>query len=91
MAIASTAVANPGATFTITDTKLYVPVVTLSTQDNVNLLDQLKSGFKRTINWRKYQSKGTIQAQNQYLDHLIDPIFQGVNRVFALSIEDNAH
>ena len=40
--------------FTITDTKLYVPVVTLSTQDNAKLLQQLKSGFKRTINWNKY-------------------------------------
>ena len=43
----------------IADTKLYVPVVTLSTQDSVKLLDQLKSGFKRTINWNKYQSKAT--------------------------------
>ena len=42
--------------FTITDTKLYVPVVTLSTQDNTKLLQQLKSGFKRTINWNKHQS-----------------------------------
>ena len=52
--IVSTNVANQGATFTITETKLYVPVVTLSTQDNVKLLTQLKSGFKRTINWNKY-------------------------------------
>ena len=42
-----------GPTFTITDTKLYVPVVTLSTQDNAKLLEQLKSGFKKTINWNK--------------------------------------
>ena len=42
--------------FAITETKLYVPVVTLSTQDNAKLLQQLKSGFKRTINWNKYQS-----------------------------------
>ena len=48
-AIVFTAVANQGATFAITDTKLYVPVVTLLTQENVKLLDQLKSGFKRTI------------------------------------------
>ena len=46
---------SPGATkFKITDTKLYVPFVTLSTQDNAKLLQQLKSGFKRTINWNKY-------------------------------------
>ena len=44
-------------TFTITDRKLYVPVVTLSTQDNVKLLEQLKSGFRRTIKWNKYEPK----------------------------------
>ena len=53
--IVSTAVANLVATFAIADTKRYVPVVTLWTPDNVKLLDQLKSGFKRTINWNKYQ------------------------------------
>ena len=40
-----------------TDTKLYVPVVILSTQDDAKLFEELKSGFKRTINWNKYQSK----------------------------------
>ena len=48
-------VANQDATFTITETKLYVPVVTLSTQDNSKLLQQLKSGFKRIVNRDKYQ------------------------------------
>ena len=52
--IVATDVANQGATFSITDTKLYVPVVTLATQDNTKLLEQLKSGFKITINWNKY-------------------------------------
>ena len=47
------------------------------------------SDFKRTVNWNKYLSKVTIQASNQYLDYLIDPSFQGVNRHFALSFEDN--
>ena len=65
--------------FTITDTKLYVPVVTLSTQDNAKLLQQLKSGFKRTINWNKYQSDPKTYAQNRYLNHLVNPSFQGVN------------
>ena len=46
--------ANQATAFAITDTKLYVPVVTLSTQDNAKLLQQLKSGFKRTIDWNKY-------------------------------------
>ena len=58
---------------TITDRKLYVPVVTLSTQDNAKLLQQLISAFKRTISWNKYQSKVTVQEQNRYLDYLIDP------------------
>ena len=53
----SNAVVNQGATFAITNTKLYVPVVTLLAQNNVKLLGQLKSGFKRAINWNKYQSK----------------------------------
>ena len=69
---------NQVPTFTITDTKGYVPVVNLSTQDNVKLLQQLKSGFKRTINWNKYQSKVSVEAQNQYLDFQADPNFQRV-------------
>ena len=72
----------------ITETDLYVPVVTLSTQDNIKLLKQLQSGFKRTINWNRYQFKKTNQAQNRYLDFLIDPSFQGVNRSFVLSCKD---
>ena len=56
-AIVYTNVVNQGATLAITETKLYVPVVTLSTQDNAKLLQQLKSGFQRIINWDKYLSK----------------------------------
>ena len=62
--IVSTNVANQNATFAITDTKLYVLVVTVSTQDNTKLLQQLKSGFKRVINWNKYLSKPEFLAQN---------------------------
>ena len=76
--------------FAINDTKLYVPFVNLSTQENVKLLDHLKLAFERTINWNKYQSKVSIQTQNQYLDYLIDPRFQGVNRLFVLSFGNNA-
>ena len=65
-----------------------VPVVTLSTQYNATLLQQFKSGFKRTINWSKYPSKLSIRAPNQHLDFLIDPVFQGVNRLFVLSFEN---
>ena len=83
-------IANQGATFSITDAKLYVPVVTLSTQDNAKLLEQLKSGFKRTINWNKYQAKVSTERVIQYLDYLIDSSFQGVNRLFVLPFENGA-
>ena len=53
--------------FAIIETKHYVLVVTLSTQDNTKLLQQLKSGFKRTINWNKYESNIKTFAQNRYL------------------------
>ena len=65
--------------FKTTERKIYVPVVTLSTQDNVKLLQQLKSGFTRTINWNKYESSQKTYAQNRYLNHFINPSFQGVN------------
>ena len=74
--------------FAITDTKLYVPVVTLSTQENAKLLQQLKSGFKRTINWNKFQSDPNTYAQNSYLNPLVDPSFQGINRLFILPFEN---
>ena len=74
--------------FEITETKLYVPVVTLSAQDNAKLLQQLKSGFKRTINRNEYKSSIKTFAQNRYLNHLINPSFQGVNRLFVLSFEN---
>ena len=70
--------------------KLYVPVVTLSTQDNATLLQQLKSGFKRAVNWNKYLSKPELLAQNPNLNHLVEPSFQGVNRLFVLEFENDA-
>ena len=81
---------NQSATFSITDTKLYVPVVTLPSQNNAKQLEQLKSGFKRTINWNKYQSKKLPEKINQHLVFLIDPSFQGVNRLSVLPIENEA-
>ena len=83
--ITSTNVANQNPTFTITETNLNVPVITLSTQDNSKLLPQLKSGFKRTISWNKYISKPELLAQNANLNHLIELSFQGVNRLFVLA------
>ena len=65
-------------TFQITDTKLYAPVVTLSTENDKRLLEQLRVGFKRTIKWNKYRSEMTNQAQNNNLNYLIDPTFTKV-------------
>ena len=76
--------------FAITDTKLYVSVVTLSTQENTKLLQQLKSGFKKVINWNKYLSNPQLLAQNPNLTYLIEPSFQGVNRLFVLAFENDA-
>ena len=67
----------------VTSTKLYVPVVVLSAQGNAKLLQQLRSGFKITVDWKKYQSKVTIQKQNQYLDYLKYLSLHGVNRLFV--------
>ena len=83
-------VAPSGATFKITDTKLYVSVVTLSKENDTNLLEQLKLGFKRTIEWNKYRSKIIIQPQNNNLNYLIDPTFTNGNRLFVLSIQSIA-
>ena len=80
---------NQVSAFAITDTKPCASVLTLSTQDNVKLLQQLKSGFKRTSNWNKYQSKLSMERTNQYLDNLIESRYSGVNTFFALSFEDN--
>ena len=75
--------------FTITETNLYVPVLTLSTQDNSKVLPQLKNGFKKTITWNKYLAKPKLVAQNANLNHLIEPSFQGINRRFILAFEND--
>ena len=71
VSIANCAIANQNATFAITNTRLYVPVVTLSTQENAKLFRQLKSCFKRIINLNKYLSKPELLAQNANLNHLV--------------------
>ena len=80
-------VAPLGATFKITDTKLYVPIVTLSKENNIKLFKKLKSGLKKTIKWNKYRSEMAIQNNNNNLNYLIDPTFTNVNRLFVLSFE----
>ena len=80
---------NGARIFAITDTKLYVAVVTLSTQENTKFLQQLKSGFKRVINWNKYLSKPELIRRNPNLNHLVEPSFQGINRLFVLAFEND--
>ena len=81
---------NPeNAIFEITDTKLYVPVVSLSKENDIKLLEQLKSGFKRTIKWYNYRSQMTIEPQNNDLNYLTDPTFSNVNRLFVLYFPRN--
>ena len=80
---------NPtGATFKIKNTKLYVPVVTLSAENDNKLLEKLKTGFKRTITWNKYGSEMSNQTIKNNLNYLIDPTFTNVNRLFLLSYEN---
>ena len=79
--------APTGATLAINDCKLYVPVVTLSKDDEIKLLTNLKSGFKREIIWNKYRSQMTTEAVNNNLNILIDPTFTNVNRFFVLAYQ----
>ena len=84
--------ASVGLEFQITDTKLFVLVVTLPKENDIELLEKLKSGFKRTLKWNKYRSQMTIQNNNNNLIYLIDPTFTNGNRLFVLSfqrIEEN--
>ena len=84
-----TIINNPkNAAFKIKDTKLYVPVVTLSAENDNKILEQLKTGFKRTIKWNKYRSKISNQTKNNNLNYLVDPTFTYVNRLFVLSFEN---
>ena len=87
----STDVANQVTIFTITETRLYVPVVTLSTNDNAKLLTQLKSDFERTINWNKYLSKPELLTQNPNLNQLVEPRFQRINGLFVLAFENDTY
>ena len=83
-----TNVANQIPTFTITETNIYVPAVTLSTRDDSKLSPQLKNGFKRTKSWNKYPAKPELSARNANLNHLIEPSFQCVKRLSVLAFEN---
>ena len=80
--------APTGASLAINDCKLYVPVVTLSKDDEIKLLTNLKSGFTREIIWNKYRSQMTTEAANNNLNILIDPTFTNVNRLFVLAYQN---
>ena len=79
--------APTGATLAINDCKLYIPIVTLSKDDEIKLLTNLKSGFTREIEWNKYRSQMTTEAINNNLNILIDPAFTNVNKLFVLAYE----
>ena len=79
--------APTGATLAINDCKLYISVVTLSKDDKIKLLTNLKSGFKREIEWNKYRSQKSTEAINNNLNILIDPTFTNVNWLFVLAYQ----
>ena len=80
--------APTNATHAINDCKLYIPVVTLSKDDEIKLLTNLKSGFTREIEWNKYRSQMTTKAINNNLNILIDPTFTNVNRLFVMAYQN---
>ena len=85
------AAAGQVVSFMITNTKLYVPTVTLSTKDNNNLTKQLSDGFKRSIYWKQYVSKPfpeTPHKKTGITRFVVDAAFQGVNKLFVLAFED---
>ena len=80
--------APTGASLAINDCKLHIPVVTLSKDDEIKLLTNLKSGFTREIECNKYRSQMSKQAINYNINILIDPTFTNVNRLFVLSYQN---
>ena len=76
-----------GATLNIADCKLYIPVVSLSKDDEIKLLTNLKYGFKREVIWNKHRSQMSTEAINNNLNILIDPTFTNVNRLFVLAYQ----
>ena len=81
-------VSTTNATFKITDTKLFVPIVTLLAEDDNNFLEQLKSGFERTSKWNKYRSEMTNQTKTNNLNCLIDATFNKINGLLVIKFEN---
>ena len=80
--------ATTGGTFQINNAKFYVPVVTLSINDNIKFLGHIKQGLKGTISWNKYRFEITIQTKNNNLDYFIGPAFKNINKLFVLSFKN---
>ena len=91
-AIGANATGADSATLKITDAKLYVPVFTLSTEDNVKLVKQLNEGFKRSVYWNKYKVidnkvvETAAANEEKHIKELIDSSYQGAKRLFVLMI-----
>ena len=82
------ATATTGTIFQINNAKLYVPIVTLSINDKVKVLENIKQEFKRTISWNKYRSEIITQPKNKNIDYLINPTFRNINILFLLSFKN---
>ena len=80
-----------GTRFQINNAKLYVPVLTLSVNDNIKFSENIKQGFKRTTSWNKYRSEITTQLKNNNLDYLVDPTFKNIKRLFVLSLKNGSN
>ena len=78
-----------GATFQINNAKLYVPVATLSINDNIKFLKNTRQGFERTIYWKKFRSETTTRPKKKNLDNLIDATFRNISRLFVLSLKND--
>ena len=82
------AIQATSAKFQINNAKLYVLVITLSINNNIKCLKNIKQGFKRTISWNEHMSEITTQTNNNNLAYLIDPTFRNINRLFLLSLRN---
>ena len=83
--------AGDSGRFKITDAKLHVPIVTLSTKDNVNLAKQLSNGFKRSVYWNNYQTiPAKVLNKGANIYELLSALFQGVKILFVLAYDATA-
>ena len=86
--LAMAAIQITGTTFQINNAKLYVPVFTLSINDNIKFFGNIRQGFKRTISCYKYWSGIPTQPKNNNLDYLTDLTFRNIDRLFVLSFKN---